>query len=712
MVVIAYGFWQLSFMEHIMKWDMVDDTFPKRFFISECLRNGYMPLWCAYQNMGLPIHADPSSYTWYPLTCLLSLLHGYDFYASNFEYLFHVFFAGLGMYALAKQLKLNTGSGLLMALSYVFSGFTIGNAEHAMFMVAVAWLPFVLSSFLQMLEKPTLLPAIKTGFFLYLLFTGGYIIFTIVAAYFFMVVLVYRVAYLGFSKQKTEMLTLAKTTLLMAVVAIVLSLPFVVSLYQLLPHFTRANALTLDLVMQNPFTFRSFISFLFPFAAIAEPAYWNTDISMTNIYFGLLSFLLLLFTVFVKPTAKQLWFLVAGVFFLSVAMGPELPVREWLYNYYPLMNVSRLPGLFRLFAIIGFIVVAGFTFQQVVDNFETYRKKLLVFLLMFTAVLAAIAAFCYINSDSEVFERVWSGYTNIQFPSRASISEHVFVQACFHLLILLGFVIAVGYSKNAKVLTYAVIVLACADGIIATQLNMAATGIYPVKLSRSQYDLKQQPQGFPFSNTKKLIEITDTRPEIKIEGLWANLHFYDKQTSYNGYTSFYLNNYHNFIHAPFVSAALTNPLVFLSDKALRADTLTGKGLQNHLSLYFNNQDLSELASNKLSLTQGDTVFVTDFIPNKITAHSHTGAPLLVTLMQNNFPGWQVLINGTETKIYTSNYTCITALLPPGDNQIEFVYRPQAVIAAASLSGICLLLTVSFLLWPLTIRFKNFLFQTV
>jgi hypothetical protein len=76
LVVIIYGFWQLSFMEHLMKWDMVDDTFPKRLHISECLRNGDLPLWCPYQNLGLPIHADPSSYTWYPVRWVISILHG------------------------------------------------------------------------------------------------------------------------------------------------------------------------------------------------------------------------------------------------------------------------------------------------------------------------------------------------------------------------------------------------------------------------------------------------------------------------------------------------------------------------------------------------------------------------------------------------------------------------------------------------------------
>jgi hypothetical protein len=693
-------------MENLMKWDMVDDTFPKRFYISECLSNGYLPLWCPYQNMGLPIHADPSSYTWYPVTWIISLLHGYDFYAINFEFLFHIFFAGLGMYTLAHQLKLSKGVGVFMALSYSFSGYSVGNAEHAMFIIAAAWLPFVLSSFLEMLETQNNRAAIKTGFFLYLVFTGGYITFTIVLVYVFIAILTYQFALRIIAGRKGELAPFAVRTILMAGSVFLLSLVFLVSIYRVMPYFTRSSALTLDLIMQNPFTLKSFISFLFPYAVTAEYNYWNTDVSMSNGYFGILGLLLLIFSVFVKRNLKQLGFWAFGILFLAVSVGPELPVREWMYHYLPLMNVSRLPGSFRVLAIIGFVVVSGFTLQEVITYFNTYKKKLLLFSMGFMSIILLFTIYSSIGSGEGLFVKAFHNWVNVTWPSSMTISENIFVQGCIQLVIVGGFILAIYYSRSVVFFIYLIIGLQATDSILSAQLNLSATGIYPAKLSEAEYALKQQPEGFPFTNSKMMIDISDNRPGIKIPGLWANLNFFSKETPYNGYTSFYLNPYYNFSHAPYLSAALSNKLVFLSSKMESLQKVNSADLNDHLNLYFDDETLAELSTNQFVSAPGDTVFITAFTPNKITVRAITGGEQLITLMQNNFTGWKILINDKPVNLYSSNYTCITAVLPPGDNKVEFIYRPVAVLVAMGISGVAFFIITGYLIVTWLMGFRK------
>src|SRR5438067_2281466 len=89
-VVAMVGYWQVAFFRHTLKWDMIDQYFPWRYFVSECLRNHVLPFWNPYQHWGYAIHADPQSGVWYPVVWLISLLHGYDVYALQFEFMLHI----------------------------------------------------------------------------------------------------------------------------------------------------------------------------------------------------------------------------------------------------------------------------------------------------------------------------------------------------------------------------------------------------------------------------------------------------------------------------------------------------------------------------------------------------------------------------------------------------------------------------------------------
>ena len=74
-----------------MVYDMIDCFYPWRFHIGECMQNGIFPYWNPYQDLGYPIHADPSSGTWYPLVWLIGSSVGYTVYTIGFEYFIHVF---------------------------------------------------------------------------------------------------------------------------------------------------------------------------------------------------------------------------------------------------------------------------------------------------------------------------------------------------------------------------------------------------------------------------------------------------------------------------------------------------------------------------------------------------------------------------------------------------------------------------------------------
>src|SRR3990172_7237304 len=116
--ISALAFWQITFFVHPVKFDMIDFHYPWRYFIGECLQNGKFPLWNPYQDLGLPIHADPSSGVWYPFVWGIGYFLGYNVYTIGLEFWFHVFIAGIGFYKLAKTLKLSPPTAFIAAICY------------------------------------------------------------------------------------------------------------------------------------------------------------------------------------------------------------------------------------------------------------------------------------------------------------------------------------------------------------------------------------------------------------------------------------------------------------------------------------------------------------------------------------------------------------------------------------------------------------------
>jgi hypothetical protein len=157
---------------HPLKWDMIDQAYPWRYFIGECLQDGILPLWNPYQLLGSPIHADPQSSAWYPVTWFFGFLIGYDIYVISIDFLLHIFLAGMGMFYLAKKLGFKDETAFLMGVSYMLSGFFTGNAQHFMWIISGAWIPFILGAFLQLRKAPSLPAAIMLALAFFMIMTG------------------------------------------------------------------------------------------------------------------------------------------------------------------------------------------------------------------------------------------------------------------------------------------------------------------------------------------------------------------------------------------------------------------------------------------------------------------------------------------------------------------------------------------------------------
>src|SRR5215212_6352370 len=98
-VLLMIAFLPVSSFVFFLKNDAFSGYFPPKFFMSESIHAGTLPLWNPYINFGIPQYGDMSSGFWSPITWLISATVGYNAYSFTIEVLIYLFIAGIGMYA-------------------------------------------------------------------------------------------------------------------------------------------------------------------------------------------------------------------------------------------------------------------------------------------------------------------------------------------------------------------------------------------------------------------------------------------------------------------------------------------------------------------------------------------------------------------------------------------------------------------------------------
>ena len=182
-VVILLALYPLSFHSHIPKWDSVRGYLPYRFFISDYLQDGHMPLWNPFQRLGHPGYSDLQSGCWYPITWLIMLFGQYDIASLIAEVIITFVVAGWGMFRLSSYVHGCNRTAFLLALSYALSGCMVGSAQLMVFLIGMAWLPWILYAFIRILKGGGARYAGLLAFFLMCNITGASPAFTIVLIY-------------------------------------------------------------------------------------------------------------------------------------------------------------------------------------------------------------------------------------------------------------------------------------------------------------------------------------------------------------------------------------------------------------------------------------------------------------------------------------------------------------------------------------------------
>lgn len=631
---------------YMVKWDSLDQYLPFRYFLSYASDSHGPALWLPYQFLGYPVYGDMQSGFWYPLTWIHMLCGGYGFYSFNMEVLLHFTLAGIGMYGLGKRIGMNSMVSCIMGLSYMCCGHLIGTAHVLTFVISATWMPFVIYSLIDLRRGTSWKNVMKAALFIHLFVSGGYPAFSMVMFYF---CCFFFAHWIWQSQEKSDSL---KWTAILGIITLVLGSGYLYAQSEVFPWMGRSEALPYNsFFYSNNFSLKHWWTFLFPSMIATDGAYFASDLSMINGYVGLFMFIAAFYAIFrVKHPWK--WALVCLIVFaLAASAGIDTPLRYWLYRFVPGFDLFRHPALFRIYAIIGVILLGGIGWNHFLVNKD--RVFLWVNVAAFS-ILAIILIQLKISHELASFSAVWEFLTSNAERSELGRNSHLLFLGSLTLLFLLTMIILTELYVRKKMFgqtLWIIFALICLELSVTTTFSIPTTLINDIKISEQWQAIQSLPSSDQEQSADLAIkDINMNTQGVDIKGIWQNLGIWSRKTAVDGYNPFQLKSY----------------------DLLKKDTL----LLAHGLIYSDQGKVTELIIEK----------------NRISAHVEMEETGEVVLIQNPYPGWAIVLDGAQGTLVKEAETP-RVLLGPGIYELSFEFKAPRTLALFYLSMIGFLATL-------------------
>ncbi len=135
-------------------------------------KTGEVPLWSPFDGIGMPLAADATPSVFYPGKLVLLTPLGFGF-GMRLYVVMHFAIAYGGMLWAARTWGCSVWSAALAAIAYAFGGPVLSYHANVIFLVGASWLPFALANGWLLARRPALLPGIGLAFSLSMMILGG-----------------------------------------------------------------------------------------------------------------------------------------------------------------------------------------------------------------------------------------------------------------------------------------------------------------------------------------------------------------------------------------------------------------------------------------------------------------------------------------------------------------------------------------------------------
>ena len=637
-LLLAFAYLPLLSFFMGIKNDALVVTYPVFYFFSNQLSRGHIPWWHYNLHMGFPLHADPGTPFWNPIFWSFALT-GKNIFVFTWLIWTHVLIAAYGFFRLGKWLGFTNKLNIVLSLSYACSGFFVCHIQHTNNLFEAAFLPFVLVYFLQLVYQPSTKYAVLLAISLFFLVNSGYPGFPISAIY-FLVLLLLLVLFNNPSTYSTGYLKKIFSYLLLAIVlAVLFSLPYLVSLTDIANNFSRASPFAINgaFIENGGITSRSLLSLFFPLATAIHPEFYQTDISWNNLYFGIV---LLPFFIYAACQVKNkfvLPLLFAGLFLLLLSF--QGTVKAFLFHHLPLLNLVRSNGEFRIYFILTALLISGFGVEQALQAENVFAlKKIIkvVIALLFTSFLLAVF-FSFRPNTSSIISSTTGIYALLK---NTSIPAAIALQSITGMALLL---FALLYIRQKRTLYLLVTV----DIIFSFWINLPYTGLgrdNAVFINHSIQTSIQQINALPDSATIKEVSSPSFKTKfIAHPALYANKEGILTETAYPSAFSSYIH----LLRSDSILLIQNNGIVSFAGADHSSKKISPVVINSH-QIYFT-----------VAAAINDSIFIA----------------------QNYHPNWHCTVDGKEVAIQKAFNTFMRIPVTAGSHNIVLTYSPVKEIIA-------------------------------
>lgn len=657
--------WPLTFHIYIPKWDNLDAYLPYRHAVGEMILDGKWHFWHPFHYMGSPVYSDLQSGAWNPIVvALIYLFDGYDISALITEHLLCYIIAGIGMFKLAKTLFLNDKIAFILGMSYALSGFMVNSAQLMVFLIGVAYLPWIFMYLYKLLNSFKWKYVVLLAIVVSLHITSASPAYTILLFYF----CVLFVFYLFIRKYKSEYNYRKAILRLLASLFIIclLILPYLNAFYDFSPYFNRIEKMSMEDYLTNPFTPRDYISFLFPFATISDSEYFvRSTLTLRSGYMGIVGLTFFVYAI-IKLRKIKIWVMLAAVLFsLYLAWGYHVAFYELLMHL-PGFGTFKHPSIYRTYTIFFGLLLTGYGLMYLMrtNKLNSVTRRSAYFWLVFGICSVVIS---YFFTSWENIKSSILGVLSYTEKSNQLISTLIFVNG---IVLILGLSLAFLLRKYFKVSILTAIIVFCVfDIVINTQLTGPKTIYNTLSKADVQNYFDNLPSKIDQSYNETPLKYLDHKKGVPYsQGLWLNLSIFYKRPSYNGVNPLRFKNEVKADKNGDLKFIIENPLFFVPLRERRvSDTVQG-GL-----IWGVNEEYGISKNQKMNLSHPEI----EFNKFSVKVENSSNSDQYLILNQNYHHLWNAKLNNQDLNIKLINTMVMGVEIPANtEGKVEFEYTSK------------------------------------
>lgn len=707
--ITLIGYWPVSSNMFSLKNDAYIYFLPCRYFISESIQNGHLPLWNPYFYMGFPLHGDMQGGVWNPIVILISLFTRYNMTVLQFETLLYILLAGIGMYKLLSAFNISRLTKITSAACYMFCGFIIDTGQITVWTASAAFLPFVFLYYHRLLYHHSIyINGLKTSLALYFLLSAGYPAFFIMCCYIMLAALLSDCIY----KSRRHLLNkevvhnLVKAHLLLVITFLLIALPALLSYIDYLPYYRRSSGTSFSEAVQNSFDPFAVISYIFPLSVTRDHPFITTDPTARSAFAGLFILVMLAGIFRKKITGLQKFIITVTFLFFLFSLGRVLPVRQFFYNYVPFTNLFRHPANMRLFTTIGLVILSAFSMDDLITLVKKNKAGFYRAITMGFISLICIALIVFFES-SHLYKKV-ALFSNSflsapdkrgfikDFYDSLTFADAIFLEGTIQMVFLLAFLLLLRKGKKINIKWMAVLFVS--NAMFLAQLSIPDTFVTQRSPYKINSFIKESPSGYPLPDLETSIAENTAREEATNRE-YGCAAFYSKnlvQVQEELNPSF-TNSLRDFDLAPAVNkTVLQYPVCYFADTVVHLRD-SSKKLPTHKKILFVADSSQATGSSNLPGNKNEIV-IKQFAPWGLFFKTSTSEPGLFVLFQNYNINWKLFIDGKKSLIQKGNISFMYAEIGKGTHSIQFLYRPpylaySIIISLSTLIIMCIIILI-------------------